>query len=72
MPLWMIVYYFYTIIEGPFNFGGKSCRRNKKKKKKIYGAKITVSICLQDKRPKRGLGGCRQLGDIGVYIKCDK
>ena len=44
----------------------------KKKKKYIYGAKITVSICLQDKRPKRGLGGCRQLGDIGVYIKCDK
>ena len=30
----------------------------KKKKKQKFGAKITISICLKDKRPKMGLGGC--------------
>ena len=53
-----------------FSPGAKGCGPKKKKKK--IGAKITVSICFKDKRPKRGLGGCGQFEDIGVYNKWEK
>ena len=59
----MIVIIF-ILLYGPFNSGGKSFHP----KKKIYGAKITVSICLQDNRRKGGLGGCWQLEDIDIYM----
>ena len=45
----MIGYYFYTII------GGALVHKVVPKKKKS-GVKITFSICLKDKRPKRGVG----------------
>ena len=53
---------------GLFSPGAKGCGPKKKK----IGAKITVSICFKDKKPKRGLGGCGQFKDIGVYIKWEK
>ena len=42
----------------------------KKKKKKIYGAKITVIICLT--RGQRGGWGVVDSWNIGVYIKWEK
>ena len=67
MPLWMILYYFYNIIGGHSILVVKVVAQKKKS-----GAKITVSVCLQDNRPKGGFGGCWQLEDIGIYIKREK
>ena len=47
-----LVLYFYR---GLFSSGAKSCGPKKKKKKKT-GAKITISICRKDKKPKREVG----------------
>ena len=55
MPLRMIVYYFYTIIGGYSTLVQKVVAQKEKKKKKSR-AKITFSICLKDKRLKRGVG----------------
>ena len=48
----LLLLYYYR---GLFNSGAKSCGPKRKKKKKSI-AKITFSICLKDKRLKRGVG----------------
>ena len=68
MPQWMIIYHLHTIIGGYSTLVVKVVAQKKKKS----GAKITISICLKDNRPKGGLGGCWQLEDIGIYIKLEK
>ena len=55
----LLLLYYYR---GLFSSGAKSCGPKKKKS----GAKITIIICLKDKGPKMGLGGCWLLEDVGV------
>ena len=54
----LLLLYYYR---GLFSSGAKSCGPKKKS-----GAKITIIICLKDKGPKMGLGGCWSLEDVGV------
>ena len=45
----LLLLYYYR---GLFSSGAKSCGPKKKKS----GAKITIIICLKDKKTKRGVG----------------